>query len=272
MSSVDTPYLAANYSPSLAQVLPRCAVDFVKVPTVGTVDEDFGPASQLGLRLLLHNAHVNVQLADADLMQHLDLARFREVIRLTDTPHLSFHLDAEQGDGQPEDLVDVAVRNVSWLIESTDRPVLVETPCFWQARPHTRSLAVPEGIGRILADTDAGMLFDVSHVRCSAYHLGCDEDEYIRALPLQRVHEIHMAGSRMVSDEGRLDVHAPLEERDYEILLRLLDSTPARFVTLEYGGRTAGSAEEFCRRFGIDRNDPDALEDQLARLAAMLRR
>jgi len=270
MAMPDRRLLAANYSAALEQVIGQCRVDYVKVPTVGSVYDDMAPAAALGRPLLLHNAHVNVPLAEADLFRSFDMARFRDVIQRTRTPHLSFHLDAVSPPGDPNDLVDTAVRNTRRLIAELDRPILVETPCLWAERSHTLSLALPHNLRLILEETGAGLLLDVSHVRCTAHCLGLGESAYMDSLPIARTHEIHLAGSRLLDGRGRIDVHAPLDETDYLLLQRLLDVTPARFVTLEYGGRTAGSAEEECRRHGIERNSPQQLEMQLLRLARML--
>ena len=69
--------------------------------------------------------------------------------------------------------------------------------------------------------------------------------------------------------KGLRDVHTPLEPDDYERLRWLLDATPVEYVTLEYGGRRlgkSGRADEDDHR----RNDPEALVEQIQRLAEML--
>jgi len=263
-------YLAANYSDALCEVLPRQRVAYVKIPTGGSVDAEIGPASELGKPLLLHNAHMNVCLGDPDLRGVLDLDLLAEVIRRTGTPHLSFHLSASALPASPARLVDAAVGNVKWIRAAVELPILVETPCVWADNPDALPFAIPDNLWRILDESGAGLLLDIAHARTSAYFLGWDEDRYLAALPCDRVIEIHAAGSRTFPNAGRLDVHSPLDERDYDLIARLLDSTPAKFVTLEYGGRTACSTEAFCQRFGIERNSPQELEQQLERLAELI--
>ncbi len=104
-----------------------------------------------------------------------------------------------------------------------------------------------------------GLLLDLSHARCTAYHAQTDIYRYLTALPLDGVREIHTNGPRLQKRTGLTDLHYSMQEVDYQLLDWVLKRTTASIVTLEYGG--TGSKYET-----PERNDKDALRAQLQRL------
>ena len=146
-------------------------------------------------------------------------------------------------------------------------PVLVENVPYYAHQATLRIAVQPEVIWQVVESTDAGLLLDTSHLRCAAWHLGVDERAYARALPLDRVREIHVSGPRLRGDDGLRDRHGELLNEDYALLEWLLGHTRPSVVSLEYGGtgpkfEDPGEAPE--------RNDPPALERQLHRLQRLL--
>ena len=106
-------------------------------------------------------------------------------------------------------------------------------------------------IAEVLDKTGSGFVLDIAHARVSAEVLGVEIRHYLRALPLDRVVQIHVSGPRV--HDGRLvDVHEPLQAIDYELLRFVLDRTDPDVVTLEYI------------------RDRDALREQLIHLRSLL--
>ena len=90
-----------------------------------------------------------------------------------------------------------------------------------------------ERITEVLERTGCGFVLDIAHARVSAEVLGVDVRDYLRALPLDRVVQIHASGPRV--QDGRLvDVHEPLQAIDYDLLRFVLARTGPEVVTLEY--------------------------------------
>jgi uncharacterized protein (UPF0276 family) len=91
----------------------------------------------------------------------------------------------------------------------------------------------PERIAEVLEHTECGFVLDIGHARVSAAVLGIDVRDYLLALPLDRVVQVHVSGPR--TRDGRLvDAHEPLQEIDYALLDLVLARTQPRTVTLEY--------------------------------------
>jgi uncharacterized protein (UPF0276 family) len=91
----------------------------------------------------------------------------------------------------------------------------------------------PGWITHILAQTGCGLLLDGAHARVAAERLGLDLDDYLAGLPLERVCQLHISGTRRRA--GRLyDAHETLTAADLDLARRLLERTRPRVVTLEY--------------------------------------
>ncbi|MDF2881379.1 MAG: hypothetical protein K0R54_1936 [Clostridiaceae bacterium] len=80
--------------------------------------------------------------------------------------------------------------------------------------------------------------------------------DYIKALTLEKVKEIHTVGTKM-TEVGLRDNHLEMNEEDYEILEFVLSITKPDIVTLEYGG----FGEHFAWR-----SNKAAIERQLNRI------
>jgi uncharacterized protein (UPF0276 family) len=102
-----------------------------------------------------------------------------------------------------------------------------------------------ERISEVLEKAGCGFVLDTAHARVSAAVLGLDVREYVCALPLDRVVQVHVSGPRM--REGRLvDVHEPLQAIDYELLDFVLARTRPSVVTLEYIRERGALREQLC--------------------------
>jgi len=116
----------------------------------------------------------------------------------------------------------------------------------------------PNFLSLLMEKTNAYFLFDLSHAKVSAYQLKMDILDYIEALPLERIKEIHFSGSFYTKDEGFKDIHGIMNEDDYRIASYLANNPRIRsgkqldVVTLEYGT--------------CDEANKDALIEQMTRL------
>ncbi|MDP5293623.1 DUF692 domain-containing protein [Oceanimonas sp. CHS3-5] len=85
------------------------------------------------------------------------------------------------------------------------RPILLENPATY-LRFAGSTLDEPDFIGEAVRRTGCGLLLDVNNVYVTAVNHGHDAEDYMKALPLERVGEVHLAGF----DEQADDSGAPL--------------------------------------------------------------
>ena len=124
------------------------------------------------------------------------------------------------------------VRRVGKLARSLRVPVILENVAPLPFEGYDFEVQ-PERISGVAARTGCDLLLDLGHARVSASTLGMDIGDYLRALPLDRVVQVHVSGPRV--RHGRLvDAHQPLQQVDYDLLDFVLARAMPRMVTLEY--------------------------------------
>lgn len=255
------PKLGANYSLPLLRLLETrsCDVDWIKL----SVWEDFRAqlAAARPLRpCLLHT------LPHASLVSVEDprwtWGELNAAIAACGSPHVALHLEALPADwnATPDDAEILArlIANTRVWHERVDGHLLIENVPFYGTRGTLRRATDPDAIHAICRESGADLLLDLAHARVAAWHRGEDVHDYVEALPLDRVREIHVCGPRLVPEQGLRDRHQEMSEEDYALLEWTLERTKPEMVTLEYGG--TGPLFE-------SRNDPATLERQLRRLA-----
>ncbi len=94
----------------------------------------------------------------------------------------------------------------------------------------------PDTFRALIDAIGCGVLLDLAHAQISAFNMGwTDPREYLAALPLEKVREIHI--NHPYNDNGKqmLDKHLPLQERDMELLQWTLEHAPnVEAITLEF--------------------------------------
>jgi uncharacterized protein (UPF0276 family) len=139
-------------------------------------------------------------------------------------------------------LTDRLIERVQYLKTVFDLPFILEN---MPALPK-KSFAFesePARIRRVLEETDCGMLLDIAHARVAAVVHEMDVLDYMQALPLERVRQVHISSPRPLRDGFLYDAHESLEAQDYELLDWVLARTQPEMVTMEYW-RDAGQARE----------------------------
>ena len=184
--------------------------------------------------------------------------RLREYVESTQTPWLSFHCSL-----LPPGYVRVGTklgwyppspdpaRAVKGFVAGVERlrglnlPILLENmPSFATTKYAFETSA--ETISEILDRTGADLLLDLAHARVVASVFGLDVHEYLSALPLERVRQIHTSGPR--AKGGYLyDAHEELEEVDYRLLAWVLERSEPEVVTLEDFRSTQRLREQLVR-------------------------
>jgi uncharacterized protein (UPF0276 family) len=153
------------------------------------------------------------------------LERARTLAGLYDSPWAAEHLQrVHTTDGAAfvdyvfpplytEDLLADYVANARALREALGLPLVLEPIPTYLALPLPQ-LGEIEFVHRFYAESGCGMLLDVSHAWLSAYYARVSPREFVAALPLERVVELHVAGVEPDRDLGGPWIGAAVPDRE----------------------------------------------------------
>ena len=196
--------------------------------------------------LLLHNSVFNWSLAHPTALEEQQIVpRTLDALERTRAPWLSVHLgfsaaevffDLHMTARSPalprRELLANMCRNVRALAAAIPVPLILENLDYCPGGAYEH-ICEPAFITAVLNETGAGLLLDLAHARVSAARLGLPIETYLGQLPLDRVRQLHISGSR--SHGGVLfDAHEALLEEDYALLEWVLRRTKPLALTLEY--------------------------------------
>ena len=257
--------LAVNFSNPLVNLIKskEIQVDLIKCPDWEGMLKEALPYGPVTIHFSL----------EAGLGQTLDVDfdRIEKFIAETDTPHVNSHLVTPRS-CTPDDPTELKRVNDIWLEEigrmvehfGPERVVLEHYP-FTMATPYIAPAVDPAVFSKVITDTDCQFLLDLAHARITADTLGMDAKDYIRALPVDRLTEMHITGIRPFG--GVLTDHFGMEDGAWEILdwsLKEIHSgqwKKPRIVAFEYGG----VGDIF-----VWRTDKNIIKEQVPRLYEMV--
>jgi uncharacterized protein (UPF0276 family) len=205
-------------------------------------DDPHFPAIRARFVLLLHD--FLGQLSEP--VQGAALERARQLVELYDPPWVAEHLQrihTTDGDAfvdyvfppvYTEDLLADCARNARALRDTLGRPLVVEPiPTYLPLRlPQLGEAAFVE---RFLAESGCGLLLDVSHAWLSAHYAGRSPRDFVAALPLERVVELHVAGVEPDPDLGGPWIGTAVPSRELiDLAVRVAERAPGlRAVTFD---------------------------------------
>ncbi len=264
--------LAANDSSALRSLLRKInpPLDYVKVALEREMDTQLESARTLR-PVLLHGCGDHWRIG---MEQMPKLERLKNWIKTSNTPYLSVHLDI-----QPEDIANLTPGaalerisiNIEHLREATGLEIALENVAqyAWSERPSF--ITDPKWITAALEMTQAPFLLDIAHARVSAAHRGENTENYLDALPLESVLEIHTSAPRMET-EGLRDRHLAMQQTEFDWLEWVLARASPKTITLEYAGIPDIGHTKDGKEIRIPRNDPSLLLENLAKLDLLRKR
>ncbi len=239
---------AINYSPQAADVLARdaLAIDRFKCPDwpdlIATA-QSFRPVY----------VHFDLR-ADPHLNAALDFDSIARWCDTTDTPYVNMHLsphpknypDMARDTTDPRDaaaVTDAMLAGIAIVVKhfGAEHVILENVPYHGLEGDVLRPASEPAIIRRVVEETGCGFLFDISHARLSARHMGLDEDDYIAQMPGERLRELHITGIGR-DPAGRVRDHLALTDADWppldRVLARIRSGEWAQpwVMAFEYGG------------------------------------
>ncbi len=238
---------AINYSPQAEALLHagQIRIDRFKCPDWPDLVATALVSRPAAVHFDLHAGGPEPMPFDADLIDRL--------AGLTGTPTVNTHLHA-RASGYPDIPVDstepadletigaALLRDVRSLVDRFGRErVIVENAPYLAGQGKVmRACVEPVVIRRVVEETGCGLLLDLSHAWIAAHYLGLERRDYINALPVEHIREIHVTGVHEV--DGRLRDHLALTEPDWIEFEWALGQIAAGvwatpwLIAFEYGG------------------------------------
>jgi uncharacterized protein (UPF0276 family) len=188
-------------------------------------------------------------------MGQVDWDQLKALLESTVTPYVNMHLGPRASDfgempldtREPEhraELIDAMRRDIDVVLKRFEPERVILENVMWDPEPEwliPQPVLEPEVIGQVVTESGCGFILDLAHADISARHFGVDTKEYVCALPMDRLCELHVTGVRM-DENGLWKDHHPLEGQDWELLewamerIRSGEWPEPWVVTFEYGG------------------------------------
>ncbi|MGH7321444.1 MAG: multinuclear nonheme iron-dependent oxidase [Candidatus Rokuibacteriota bacterium] len=195
--------VGAFYNPHLAATTldAQGLIEHLAMADPPRPDDPHFPAIRERFVLLLHDflGQLSEPLSDAAL------ARARHLAALYNSPWAAEHLQrVHTTDGgafvdyvfpplYTEDLLADYITHARALREALALPLVLEPIPTYLALPVSQ-LGEVEFVHRFYAESGCGMLLDIAHAWLSAHYAGVPPREFVAALPLERIVELHVAG------------------------------------------------------------------------------
>ena len=126
------------------------------------------------------------------------------------------------------DAVDHVVDRIKQVQDFLERPLAIENVSYYT--PVAAEMSEIEFITEIVNRAGCNLLLDVNNVYVNAFNHNYDAREYIKALPLDKVAYIHMAGHEQVEPDLIIDTHGqPIIDPVYELFewaIQKMDPVP----------------------------------------------
>jgi uncharacterized protein len=165
------------------------------------------------LPVVLHG--VSLSIGSADSLDRGYLARLRELIHRIEPAWVSDHLCWTGVDGENlHDLMPLpythealthVVDRISAVQDTLGRRILIENVSSYVEFAHSE-MQEWEFVREVLERADCGLLLDVNNIYVSSVNHGFDPVKYLRAIPANRVAQIHLAGHTR-KDGYLIDTH-----------------------------------------------------------------
>ncbi|HWC27699.1 MAG TPA: DUF692 domain-containing protein [Solirubrobacteraceae bacterium] len=194
---------SAHYEHVLAQ---RPPVDWFEVITENFMDSRGRPRhvlEEVAARYPVVAHGVSMSIGSTDPLDRDYLARLKRFVAELDPVWVSDHVCWTGVAGlNTHELVPIpfteealahVVARIRIVQELLERPLVLENPSSYVTYVAS-TMTEWEFLARMAEEADCGLLLDVANVRVSAVNHDFDPVEYVRALPHERVVQMHLAG------------------------------------------------------------------------------
>jgi hypothetical protein len=235
--------IGCNWSEHLYELLlgRQVDLDYIKTGAFGPFEARF--ETMRSLRPVLIHPLGHYERAGMKNTEVVDFDRANRLLTESGSPHYGLHLCIMNSDmPAPMTEGEIAARmdeNIQLFKRSLNYPLLLEnipeTPqesALYDHYPYSE----PEKISRAVADNGTGFLLDITHAKITCMYKKWDIHDYLKALPLSKIREIHVNGSGRDKDGFPDDTHHPMEDGDHALLEFVLGYAKPHVISLEYAG------------------------------------
>jgi uncharacterized protein (UPF0276 family) len=241
MRPIEPIRLAVNYSPETKALEQAGLIRFnlYKLPDWPELVAEIAPRYSSYVHFTLA-AGQNAPLAP-------DWTLIDSLLKRTDTAFVNLHLAAppdlnDPNPGEVELILHKAIVDVKGVVDryGSQRVILENVPISGEKDRYLLPVVTPTAICQVVDETGCGLLLDLAHARLAARALDMDEREYLLALPVQRMRELHITGIGL--HEGVWIDHMEMQADDWELLdwvlerVRLGEWGKPMIAAFEYGG------------------------------------
>ncbi|WP_202870468.1 DUF692 domain-containing protein [Kribbella sp. VKM Ac-2571] len=230
-------------------------IDWLEIITDDFIDDPQGFASlaDLAANFPVVTHGVDMSIGSTDPLDMAYVERVAAVAAEVDAPWVSDHLcfTAEAGVDlgtltpvhRTRDRAKAIGRKAQQVQDRLGRPFLLENITYYVDLPGTMTEA--QFITEVLDHCDAGLLLDLENVVINSVNHQFDAWEFVDALPLQRVVQVHVAGEGRDSQGAgmRIDSHdGRVSAECLRLLTHLVDRASVRAAMVE---RDSSFPEDF---------------------------
>jgi uncharacterized protein len=168
--------------------------------------------------LSLHG--VGLSLGSTDPIDRVHLNNLKRVVARFEPELVSEHLSWSSVEGRfandllPMPYTEEAIRHISGRIDQVQnelgRQILVENVSSY-VQFECSQLSESEFVASVVAESSCGLLLDLNNIYVSGCNHQFDPYEYLEAMPIEAIHEIHLAGHTRVpfgAGEILIDTHS----------------------------------------------------------------
>ncbi|MDH3370335.1 MAG: DUF692 domain-containing protein [Gammaproteobacteria bacterium] len=168
---------------------------------------------------------VGLSIGSCDPLNQRHLAKLKSLIQIYEPGLVSDHLSWSSVDGSylndllPLPYTEEALRHFAERVQQVQdylgREILIENPSSYLQYTHS---TIPEWdfLDEVARISGCGILLDINNIHVSATNHGYDAQQYLRAIPANKVREMHLAGftvNRYPEGEILIDTHnAPVAD------------------------------------------------------------
>lgn len=185
---------------------------------------------------------VNISIGSTDPLNEKYLKSLKRLLDTIDAPWFSDHLCFTSVAGHYlHDLLPLpcsrealkhVVKRIKAVQDYIGRPFLIENISFYMNMPGS-DMSESEFLAETLEKADCGLLLDVNNVYVNSINHNFDPYKYLKALPLERTVQMHIAGHSH-GEDMIIDTHGnPVIEPVFELLDFVLSRVPVNAVMLE---------------------------------------
>jgi hypothetical protein len=243
--------IGCNWSEHLFELLGdnQADIDYIKTGAFGVFESKF--ETMRALRPVLIHPLGHYERAGMKNISAVDFERANRLLAEGGSPHYGLHLCIMNKEDSAESMTEEEIfsrmaDNIQLFKKKMKFPVLVEnipeTPQEHTLYDHY-PFAAPDKISKAVIDNGTGFLLDITHAKITCMYKKWDIHDYLKALPLNRIQEIHTNGSGRDDKGFPDDTHHPMQDEDYALLEWVLGHASPHVISLEYVGVDGESPE-----------------------------